>query len=153
VRAARAVPVGLVLACAASWIPALQAAAQSAEPPALTPVAVRVRVVEAEEQQGQVDGGMEDLQRQLHPMKFGSMKLVQDERLQLLFGQRGLVRLPTGEVVQVLPISVVEHRLHMHVEGPRINGRFQMRPHQPVVVVGGRGAGRRHLIISIVPDF
>jgi hypothetical protein len=117
-----------------------------------SPVSLRVRVVQAGEQKGAIDPDCEDLPRILGPMKFGSLKVVQDRHLRLQLGEKGLVSLPTGDEVQMQPISIIQQQLFMHVQAPKINGSLRMRRGQPIVV-GGRRHKDGHLIVYIVPEF
>lgn len=115
-------------------------------------ISLRVRVVQADERKGEIDKGCEDVPNILKPMRFGSLRLIQDRQLLLRLGQHGTVMLPTGEKVQLMPVSIHGKRLHMHVQAPKINGRLQMR-HGKHVVVGGQPFRGGRLIVLIVPEF
>jgi hypothetical protein len=105
-------------------------------------ISVRVRVVQAGEQQGKIDKGCEDVPKIIKPMRL----------LLLRFGQQGVVLLPTGEKVQLKPVSIHGKRLYMHVQAPKINGSLKMR-HGKHVVVGGQAFQGGRLIVLIVPEF
>jgi hypothetical protein len=115
-------------------------------------ISVRVRVVQAGEQQGKIDKGCEDVPKIIKPMRFGSLRLIRDQQLLLRFGQQGVVLLPTGEKVQLKPVSIHGKRLYMHVQAPKINGSLKMR-HGKHVVVGGQAFQGGRLIVLIVPEF
>ena len=87
------------------------------------------------------------------PMKFKSLRMIKRQRLQLKFGQAGMMSLPTGRRIRLLPISIVKDRLHLHFQMPDVvDTRIQMRTGRPVIV-GGEAHERGRIIIMITPTF
>jgi hypothetical protein len=117
------------------------------------PVYLRVMVVHAAEQKGTIDPQLRRLPRSLGPMKFGTLRLLQQQQLRLGMGQEGHVPLPAGREVSMVPLSVVQRRLFMHLEMPgQVNGQLRMVPGRPVVL-GGQRHGDGHVIVYIEPEF
>ncbi len=130
-----------------------QALAQQPNSPPATPVTLRVMVVHAGKQPGPIDKECADLPRHLGPMKFGTLRLIQQRRLRLRLGESGSVPLPTGPPIRMLPVSIHNRYLHMYVEMPgKVNGRIQLRRGQPMVL-GGLRHDNGHLIVYIEPEF
>ena len=143
----------LVAALALGWSGIALAQAQERAVPAPQVVSVRVMVVHASQEKGTIDPECRDLPRQLGPLKFGALRLIQQRRLRLDMGQRGSVALPGGREVRMLPVSIVKRRLFMNLEVPgQVNGQFSLRPGRPLVLGGQRHQGG-HLIVYIEPDF
>ncbi len=140
----------LVAALALGWAGIAPAQVAGSAAPAV--VSVRVMVVHAS-QQGTIDPECRDLPRQLGPLKFSGLQLIQQRRLQLSMGERAAVALPGGREVRMLPVSIVKRRLFMNLEVPgQVNGQFSLRPGRPLVLGGQRHQGG-HLIVYIEPDF
>jgi hypothetical protein len=117
------------------------------------PISVRVLVVHAAEQQGTIDPQLRRLPRSLGPMKFGTLRLIRQQQLELGMGQEGHVSLPAGREVMMVPVSVVQRRLFMHLEMPgQVNGQLRMLPGRPVVL-GGQRHEDGHVIVYIEPEF
>lgn len=117
------------------------------------PISLRVMVVHAAEQKGTIDPALRRLPRSLGPMKFGTLRLIQQQQLSLGMGQQGHVALPMGREVMMVPLSVVQRRLFMHLEMPgQVNGQLRMVPGRPVVL-GGQRHGDGHVIVYIEPEF
>jgi hypothetical protein len=123
------------------------------EPDTRPPISFRVMVVHAAEQKGTIDPQLRRLPRSLGPMKFGTLRLIQQQRLRLGMGQEGHVSLPSGREVSMVPLSVVKQRLYMHLEMPgQVNGQLRMLPGRPVVL-GGQRHEDGHVIVYIEPEF
>jgi hypothetical protein len=117
------------------------------------PISLRVMVVHAAEQKGAIDPQLRRLPRSLGPMKFGTLRLIEQQQLSLGMGQEGHVALPAGREVMMVPLSVVQRRLFMHLEMPgQVNGQLRMVPGRPVVL-GGQRHGDGHVIVYIEPEF
>lgn len=116
------------------------------------PVIVHYRIVQAFEKAGSIDPGCKDLPPKLGPMNFRSMRLLEERRVRLGIGQQYSVRLPTGKTMRMRPLSIVEHRLHMHLNMPGLDTSFRMKPLR-AVAVGGERHGDGHLLVYIESDF
>jgi hypothetical protein len=116
-------------------------------------IVVRVRVIHAGDQPGQVDPALEDLKGKLGPIKFGSLRMLEKRNMKLRFGERGEVKLPTGSALRIQLISIHGKLLHMHVElPPEVDGRLQKRSGERLIL-GGQRHENGHLFVEIVPDF
>lgn len=116
------------------------------------PVVFRIRVIQASEQKGQIEPGCEETRRLLPWANFNRMRLLKERRLRLVMGQAGRVDLPTGKRVVLRPISILDQRLHVHLQGPSINGRLRMVPGRPIILGPQHYDGGR-LIVRIDPEF
>lgn len=112
----------------------------------------RIRVIQASEQNGKIEPGCEETRRLLPWANFKRMELLQERRLRLSMGEAGQVDLPTGKRVRLVPISILNRRLHVHLQGPSINGRLQMVRGKPILLGPQRHEGGR-LIVRIDPEF
>jgi hypothetical protein len=123
-------------------------------------ISLRVMVVQAGPEQGQDDPRCSDMRAQMPPMNAGALKVVEEHRLQLGFGELGKVLLPAGAgKVMLLPINVHEGRLHMQLvlsdiaeKSDRVNTRVRMHPGRPVIV-GGPKINRGIMLVRIVSQF
>ncbi len=140
-----------VLALAA--LPALGAATALAQAPEVRPVQLRVSVVHAAERPGVIDQELRDLPRALGPMKFGTLRLIEQRKLQLGVGQRGHVALPDRREVTVTPVTVRPSGVQMNLQMPgRVNSQLNMSPGRPVVLGGPRHEDG-HVIVYIEQEF
>jgi hypothetical protein len=118
----------------------------------IPPIELHVSVVFASEQPGEIEPACLDLSRRL-PMKFGSIRMVREERLRVPFGETASFGLPEGEEIRVLPISVHRNQLHLLFEMPGVmSTRMQLSSGRPVIL-GGIRRGDGLLIIQVQPDF
>ena len=138
----------------AAALVALAAEPAMAEPPQARPqVAVRVLVAHALKEGSLVDPRCEQLRKRLGPMRFGSLRAVQERQFLLHMGENGAVTLPTGARLKIVPLSIVRKRLNVRVEVPGVvNTRLQMTSGRPVIVGGPRHDGG-HLIVQITPEY
>jgi hypothetical protein len=87
------------------------------------------------------------------PMQFESLSMLKREKMRLQFGDSGSIKLPSGRSVQVTPISVVNNRLHVHLQmSDLVDTRLQMKSGVPMIL-GGVPHDRGQLIIMLTPDF
>jgi hypothetical protein len=136
-------------------LPATGSAQQrpNAPPAATQAVYLRVRVIHADEAKGGIDKECADVPKTLGPMQFGTLRLIREKRLKLVFGQEGRVVLPEGREVKMLPVSILHRQLYMHLEMPgSMNGQLRVRPGKPIVL-GGPAHEGGHLIVHIEPEF
>ncbi len=138
----------------AAALVALAAAPAMAEPPKTKPqVTVRVLIAHAMKEGSQTDPRCEQLRKRLGPMRFGSLRAVQERQFLLHMGENGAMVLPTGARLRVVPLSIVRKRLNVRVEVPGVvNTRLQMTSGRPVIVGGPRHSGG-HLIVEITPEY
>ncbi len=138
----------------AAALVALASAPAIAEPPKAKPqVAVRVLIAHAMKEGSVVDPQCEQLRKRLGPMRFGSLRAIQERRFLLHMGENGALVLPTGARLKVVPLSIVRQRLNLRVEVPGVvNTRLQMTNGRPVIVGGPRHSGG-HLIVQITPEY
>lgn len=122
--------------------------------PALAQIELDVQVVHGsnEIENASLDPECADIERRL-PIKFKSLRMMERRHLNLKFGQDGRLTLPTGRHLRVVPISIVQDRLHLHFQiSDRVDTRLQMRSGRPVIV-GGESYDRGQLIIMLTPSF
>ncbi len=144
--------VGLALGASVAGEAKAQEEAALSTPRDIPPVELQVSVAFARQQDGAIDPACLDLSRRL-PMKFGSLQMVRQERLQVPFGETASLVLPEGDEIRVLPISVHRNQLHMLFEMPGVvSTRMQMSSGRPVIL-GGIRRGDGLLIIQVQPDF
>ena len=98
------------------------------------------------------DPACDELKRRL-PMQFTSLEMLAQQRMDLGFGEAGRIRLPTGRPVSLLPIAIVQGRLHVHfrMDG-LVDTRLQMRSGQPVII-GGESYEQGKIILMLTPTY
>lgn len=98
------------------------------------------------------DPACDDIKRRL-PMQFSSLEMLAHKRLEMSFGQAGALQLPSGRPIYLLPISIVNGRLHVHfrMEG-LVDTRLRMQNGHPVIV-GGESYEQGQIIIMLTPQF
>ncbi len=142
--------VAAVVVAAAPWA----ARAQAPEPAAVS-VAIEVRLIYGSADEGEIDAELasthEYLTRVL-PMQFGTLRGFDSRRVELQLGQRGDVPLPTGSDLQLLPIAIVDGRLHMHLEMPGMNTRLRIPSGRPLII-GGPRYENGFVIVELRPVF
>lgn len=132
---------------------ALGAAPAFAQAPEARPVHLRVSVVHAAERAGEIDPQLRDLPRALGPMKFGTLRLIEQRQLQLGIGQPGHVSLPDRREVTMTPMVVDQRQMQMRLQMPgQVNSQVNMTPGRPVVLGGPRHEDG-HVIVYIEPEF
>ena len=144
------------LAVAAFVIAALSAVGAApalAQAPEARPVQLRVRVVHAAERPGVIDQELRDLPRALGPMKFGTLRLIEQRQFQLGVGQPGRVSLPDRREVTMTPVSIAPHQMQMRLQMPgQVNSQVNMTSGRPMVLGGPRHEDG-HVIVYIEPEF
>ncbi len=146
-RRARPATALVIAALAVAAAPAL------AQQPEAGPVQLRVSIVHAAEQPGVIDPSLRDLPRALGPMKFGTLRLIEQRQLQLGIGQLGHVPLPDRREVTMTPVSFAARNVQMRLQMPgQVNSELSMSPGRPVVL-GGPRYKDGHLIVYIEPEF
>ena len=120
-------------------------------------VALSVLVAHGMPEPGTVDPECRPLQARIRPMRFGTLTVVQKRTFVVPFGTWAHVAMPGGRPVQMVPISVIDGRLHLHVQVPRgprkgLDTRLRMQNGKPFVVGGTRYRGG-HLLVQILPEF
>jgi hypothetical protein len=118
------------------------------------PIEVEVRVIYAAKEKGVIEPDCVGIQKQLLPMRFGSMQVVQSQRFQLVpGGDPAQFELPTGRPVRLVPVSVIGPYVHIHFQMSGVlDTRLQMVSGRPMIV-GGEKHGRGHLILEVTPMF
>ena len=98
------------------------------------------------------DPACDDIKRRL-PMQFSSLEMLAHKRLEMSFGQAGALQLPSGRPLYLLPISIVNGRLHVHfrMDG-LVDTRLQMQNGHPVIV-GGEAYEQGQIILMLTPRF
>ena len=120
-------------------------------------IALSVLVAHGMRQPGTVDPECRPLQARIRPMRFGTLTVVQKRSFVVPFGTWARVSMPGGRAVKMVPISVIDERLHLHVQVPRgarkgLDTRLRMQNGKPFVVGGARYRGG-HLLVQILPEF
>jgi hypothetical protein len=129
------------------------AAASADRPEEVRLVAVQVLIAHAAQEGEGVDPRCEELRKQLGPMRFKSLRVVQERRFRLRMGEHGGLALPSGTDLRIVPLSIIRKRLNLRLEVPGVvNTRLQMTSGRPVIVGGPRHRGG-HLIVQIVPEY
>ncbi len=130
---------------------------QNAGIPEVRNVALTVLIAHGMSQPGTIDPECQLLQARIRPMRFGTLTAVQKRSFVVPFGTWAQVAMPGGSAVRMVPISVVDGRLHLHVRLPRgaragLDTRLRMQNRKPFVVGGARYRGG-HLLVQIMPEF
>lgn len=122
-------------------------------PPEQRSVQLRVMVIQAFEQaRGPSDPECAAVPRKLGPLHFGTLRLIHQRRVRAVMGENLRVLLPDGEV-RMMPVSVVQQRLHMYLNWPgQVNSNVRMQRGKPLIL-GGPRHGDGHLLVYIEPDF
>lgn len=137
--------------CMLGLLPAAPAVAQQQEVRAIPPVSFNVLVAFASKEKGPVDPGCAKLKARL-PMDYGSLRTFRQETLEVVFGDRGSVPLPPGDIM-LMPVQVHKGLLHAQFEMQgRVNMRMQMT-NGKAVIFGPMRYEDGYLIVQIVPDF
>jgi hypothetical protein len=145
---------GWFCAVAVASVPLIWGAAASADrPEEISRVAVQVLIAHAAQEGDGIDPRCEELRKQLGPMRFSSLRVVQERRFRLRMGEDGALALPTGAALRIVPLSIIRKRLNLRLEVPGVvNTRLQMTSGRPVIVGGPRHRGG-HLIVQIIPTY
>lgn len=155
----RVLGLGVILFAAIGFTGSENAFAQSPNEamPRIRGVALTVLIAHGMPQPGTIDPECRPLQARIRPMRFGTLTAVEKRSFVLPFGTWARVAMPGGRSVQMVPISVVDERLHLHLQVPRganrgLDTRIRMRNRKPFVV-GGTPHRGGHLLVQIVPEF
>ena len=145
IRAALAVVLAGVVAASA-------ASAQSARGDDRVPV--NVIVVHTSQRKGGVDPGARELDAKLKgQLRYKSMRVIQQERVDLRVDQVGTVRLPDGRKVRMRPMHKSDRGVLMAVD---VEGAVKLdarAPNHHKVVIGAGEFEDGNLAISIEPDY
>lgn len=128
--------------------------ARADEPVDAVPVLLNVQIVYGSNSitPAHTDPECADIKRRL-PMPFSTLKMLGKQKMKLTFGQVGRLRLPTGRIIELRPISVVRNHLHLQFEMQGlVNTRLQMRSGVPVIV-GGEAHEGGQIIVMLMPSF
>ncbi|MGH7337351.1 MAG: hypothetical protein ACREI7_07230, partial [Myxococcota bacterium] len=117
-------------------------------------VPVNVMIVQTSNQKGEVDPRAQELHEKLKTqLRYRSMRVLQEERVDLQMNQVGTVELPDGRKMRVRPLHKGNWGVLMAVDVPgAVKFDARARNHHKVVI----GAGEYedgHLAVSIEPDY
>jgi hypothetical protein len=117
-------------------------------------VPVNVMVVHTSNQKGEVDPRAHELHEKLRKqLRYRSMRVLQEERIDLQMNQVGTVQLPDGRTMRVRPLHKGAKGVLMAVDVPgAVKFDARARNHHKVVI----GAGEYedgNLAVSIEPDY
>ena len=117
------------------------------------PVSFDVQVVHgSNEEEAEADPRCDQIRREL-PIPFKSLAQVQREELNISLGQAGSLKLPSGRQIRLVPISIVDNRLHLllKMEG-LVESQLRLRSGR-AVIVGGEPYQNGRIIIKLTPSF
>ena len=87
------------------------------------------------------------------PGPFRSVRMQEQRSYNLRMGEQGRYPLPSGGEIHMLPVQVLDQRLHMQFEMPGVvNTRLRLRNGKRMVV-GGVPFKNGQLIIQVEPEF
>jgi hypothetical protein len=118
----------------------------------LPPVTIRVVVANASEAEGEIDARANDIYEHL-PARFHSIQLIEERTIQVQFGDRGELALPTGATVRLMPVAVHDNQLHLQLEIPEVLNTSMRMSNSRAFYVGGVEGPNGTLILKLVPDF
>jgi hypothetical protein len=145
---------GIALAVALAGFAAISAVRAVTAQPAGDSVPVNVMVVHTSNREGEVDPRAQELHEKLRKqLRYRSMRVLQEERVDLEMNQVGSVALPDGRKVRMRPMHKGAKGVLMAVD---VQGAVKLdaraRNHHKVVI----GAGEYedgNLAVSIEPDY
>lgn len=115
---------------------------------------VQVTVAEISDAEGGIDERAGRLYENIrNKMKFKSLRVIEERRLELEMDEVGSVKLPGGRMFRVRPLNLGDRGLLLAVgwEGEMM---MDMRaPSHHLLVVGGPAHGAGQLVVSIVPEY
>src|SRR6267142_7263276 len=146
---------GIALALALAGCAALLVAKTvSAQSPGSDRVPVNVIVVHTSEGEGGVDPRARDLDEKLKKqLRYNSMRVIQQERVDLEMNRVGTVQLPDGRKVRMRPMHKGAKGVLMAVD---VQGAVKLdarAPNHHKVVIGAGEYENGNLAVSIEPDY
>jgi len=122
--------------------------------PAGDRVPVNVMVVHTSDREGGVDPRARDLDRKLSPqLRYRSMRVLREQRVDLRLDEVGTVKLPDGRVVRLRPMHKGPDGVLIAVD---VEGSVKLdarAPNHHKVVIGAGEYEDGNLAISIEPDY
>ncbi len=148
---------------AAAGLLAVQAVYADDSPPPRTIRPVGVQIIVAHVFRGSVqashrpdiDPRCGDIHRRLrgHMANINRIRLLNQHRYQLAFGEQARVVLPSGREVRIRPISVVRRQLHIQLEMPGVmSTRLQLSDGRPILF-GNHMYEDGMLVVQLLPEF
>jgi len=114
-----------LVACASASVVRAEEAQRASD------VTLDVVLVYGSADEGAVDPGLSGMQEYLQsrlPMRFGTLEKFDSKSVELELGEPFDLPLPSGsELVNVLPIAIVNGYLHLYLEMPGVNTRLQIK--------------------------
>jgi hypothetical protein len=132
----------------------LLAASASAQPPPARRVEVKVTVSHALDAKGEIDPGAKDLNTLLETqVRYGALKVLKAESLDLAIDEVGTVELPNGRKLRLRPLDIGKEGLllSVSVQGTLWTDMRVRNGHN--VVIGAERWQDGKLIIAIEPRF
>jgi hypothetical protein len=125
-----------------------------AQDPGSGRVPVNVMVVQTSNQKGEVDPRAQDLHEKLKKqLRYKSMRVIQEQRVDLEMNQVGTVDLPDGRKVRMRPLHKGAKGVLMAVD---VQGAVKLdarAPNHHKVVIGAGEYQNGNLAVSIEPDY
>jgi hypothetical protein len=118
----------------------------------LPPIKIRIAVANASEAEGPVDPGATDIYEHL-PARFHSIRLIEERTIEVQFGDRQELALPTGTTVRLIPVAVHAGQLHLQLEIPEVLNTSMRMSNSRAFYVGGVEGPDGTLILKLVPEF
>jgi hypothetical protein len=118
----------------------------------LPPIKIRISVANASEAEGEVDPSASDIYEHL-PARFHSIKMIEQRTIEVQFGDREDLVLPTGTTVRLIPVAVHAGQLHLQLEIPEVLNTSMRMSNSRAFYVGGVEGPDGTLILKLVPEF
>jgi hypothetical protein len=118
----------------------------------MPPITIRVAVAPASEAEGAIDTKAKDIYEHL-PARFHSIQMLEEKTIEVWFGERAEVKLPTGSSVSLTPVAVHHGQLHLQLEMPEVLNTSMRMSNSRAFYVGGVDYGDGTLIFKLVPEF
>jgi len=117
------------------------------------PVTFDVQVVHGSNDEEAVADPRCDQIRQNLPIPFKSLAEVQRKQLNVSLGQAGSLKLPSGRQIRLIPITIIDNRLHvlLKMEG-LVESQLRLSSGR-AVIVGGEPFQNGRIIIKLTPSF
>jgi hypothetical protein len=117
-------------------------------------IPVNVMVVQTSDREGGIDPRARDLDRKLNgQLRYRSMRVLREQRVDLRLDEVGTVRLPDGRAVRLRPMHKGPEGVLMAVD---VEGSVKLdarAPNHHKVVIGAGAYQDGNLAISIEPDY
>lgn len=117
------------------------------------PVTFDVQVVHGSNDEEAVADPRCDQIRKSLPIPFKSLAEIERKQLKVSLGQAGTLKLPSGRQIRLIPITIIDNRLHvlLKMEG-LVESQLRLSSGR-AVIVGGEPFENGRIIIKLTPSF